>query len=211
MFELIEVKYKDIVDIPHLRIRPGLTALIGPSGSGKTTVLRMLNKMISPTQGQILYHGSDLHMLRSVEHRRSVMMLSQNPVMFEGSIRDNLTVALHFQERPSPADTELCRILASLQLDKELDSPAHQLSGGEKQRLALARLFLCDPAVFLLDEPSSALDEDTEDTIIRLVSEHLRTNDRSAIMVTHSKSIAEKYADEIVEMAAGVIINRRTA
>lgn len=137
------------------------------------------------------------------------MMLSQNPTMFKGSIRDNLTIAFTFQKKAIPDDKELHNVLAKVQLNKDLNMPVNQLSGGEKQRLALARVFLLDPSVYLLDEPSSALDDDAEDTIINMVSEHIKRTKKSAIMVTHSKSVAEKYADEIIEMTKGKILNRR--
>ncbi len=209
MFEFIEVKYLEVVDIPYLYISEGLTVLLGASGSGKTTVLRLLNKMISPTQGRILFNGKNIKQINSVEHRRNVTMLSQNPAMFEGNIRDNLTIAFRFQEKDIPADQKLYRILAKVQLNKELKTPVNQLSGGEKQRLALGRIFLLDPSVYLLDEPSSALDQDTEDMIIKMVYEHIKNAKKSAVMITHSKSVAEKYGDEIIEMAGGKILYRR--
>ena len=209
MFELIDVKYQEVVDIPHLYITKGQTVLLRASGSGKTTVLKLLNKMISPTQGRILFCGNDLKQLPSVDHRRNVMMLSQNPIMFEGNIRDNLTIAFKFQERVIPGDEELYKILGKVQLEKGLDTPVNLLSGGEKQRLALGRIFLLDPSVYLLDEPSSSLDQDTEDKIIKMVSEHIKKANKSAVMITHSKSVAEKYGDEIIEMAQGKILYRR--
>lgn len=209
MFEFIDVRYKDIVDIANLSINTGLTAILGQSGSGKTTVLRMLNKMISPTQGRILFYGQDLKEIKSVSHRRNVIMLSQNPAMFDGTIRDNLTISFKLQEKENPAEDELYRILSRVQLNKELETPVIQLSGGERQRLALGRVFLSDPSVYLLDEPSSALDEDTEDTIINMVSEHVKAAGKSVIMVTHSRSAAEKYADDIIEISNGKILSRR--
>lgn len=209
MFEFRQVKYKDVVDIPNLHINLGLTVLMGESGSGKTTVLRLLNKMISPTQGEILFEGQDLGQLPSVAHRRKVLMLSQSPVMFEGNIRDNLIIGCRFQEKKEPEAEALHEILASVRLNKELDTPVQQLSGGEKQRLALGRALLLSPAVYLLDEPSSGLDDFSEDTIVNLIAEHLQTTGKSAVLVTHARSMAEKYADEIIEMAEGKIRNRR--
>jgi putative ABC transport system ATP-binding protein len=193
MFEFKNVKYKDIVDIPNLRINEGLTVLLGPSGSGKTTVLRMLNKMISPTEGSIFFNGLDLKELKSVEHRRNAMTLMQSPAMFEGTIRDNLTIPFRFQEKELPDDLALRSVLDDVQLNKELDTPVHLLSGGEKQRVALGRVFLCNPKVYLLDEPSSALDDATEDAIINLVATRIKTDGKSAVMVTHSKAVAEKW------------------
>jgi len=209
MFQFTQVKYKDIIDLPDLLINRGITILVGVSGSGKTTILKMLNKMISPTQGNIFYNGIDMKQINSVEHRRKVMMLSQNPAIFEGTIRENLIIALKFQEKAIPADEKLYEILEQVQLKKELDIPAANLSGGEKQRLALGRVLLLDPDVYLFDEPSSALDDNTEDIIIQMLTEHAKRVDKSIVMVTHSKAVAEKYADEVIEISEGKILHRR--
>lgn len=208
MFQFKEVKYKEILDLPDLYINSGITVLLGASGSGKSTILKMLNKMISPTQGIILYQGKNLKDLSSIEHRRNVTMLSQNPTMFEGNIRDNLTIGLEFQGKEIPDELELAEILKQVQLKKELSESVLNLSGGEKQRLALGRLLLLDPQVYLLDEPSSALDDNTEEIIIQMITEHVKKRDKSAIMVTHSKNIAEKYADEILQIGHGRVLNR---
>jgi len=210
MFEFFDVEYKDILKIPAMKIDRGITVLVGVSGSGKTTFLRMLNKMISPTAGRILYKGKDIKEIDSVKLRREVMMLSQDPLIFQGSIRDNLLKAFALQERESPDDSSLEEVLSKVRLDKPLHDPAAKLSGGEKQRLALARLLLLDPEVYLLDEPSSALDSETEDMIIGMLSEKAKEEHRSVIIVTHSRVIAEKYADIVVEIPGGRIIDRRS-
>lgn len=160
MFEFIDVRYKEIITIPHLKLKEGFTALLGSSGSGKTTTLKMLNKMISPTQGRILFRGKELQQIESVAHRRTVIMLTQNPAMFNGTIRDNLTAPSGFQEKDDPDEDQLQEVLFKVKLNKDLEMQAHLLSGGEKQRLALARVLLCDPEVYLLDEPSSSLDSE---------------------------------------------------
>ena len=136
-----------------------MTALLGPSGCGKTTLLRLLNKLVSPDSGRIFYKGVDIAEVPSVEHRRRVMMLSQNPVLFPGNIRDNLEVGFRLQKTEAPGEVRLREILSQVRLDKDLDGPCEQLSGGERQRLVLARVCLLDPEVYLLDEPSAALDE----------------------------------------------------
>ena len=208
LFEFYDVKFKDIVDIKGLGIKEGLTAIVGSSGSGKTTILRMLNKMISPTEGRIMYKGKNLKDIPSVKHRREVMMLSQSPVIYEGSIKDNLEIAFGFQERKKPQAEEMVRILEKVHLRKELSAPANTLSGGEKQRLALGRLMLLDPDVYLLDEPSAALDSDTEDIIIQMVSDFARDKGKSVIMVTHSKAIANKYGEFLIEVDGGGVSER---
>ncbi len=204
MFEFIDVKYKNILDIPHLEIEKGeITTLIGESGGGKTTILTLLNKINSPTQGKVLFNGIDLSQIDTVMHRRKVTMLSQNPIIFEGDIRDNLVKGLKYQDKPMVDYQALEELLQQVQLNKELDAPADNLSGGEKQRLALARILLLDSPVYLLDEPSSALDDNTETLIIDMITEHVRKNNKTLVMVTHSKKVAKKYSDVIINIKNG--------
>lgn len=209
MFEFVDVKYKNILDVPELQIeKEKITTLIGSSGSGKTTLLKMLNKLISPTEGKILYNGTDLHSIDSVLHRREVLMLTQNPAIFEGSIKDNLNAGLVFQGKKLIPDTILKQTLEQVKLNKDLDTSANTLSGGEKQRLALGRILVLDPCIFLLDEPSSALDDETEDVLIQMLIEYVQKNRKTIIMVTHSKSVAQKYSDVIIEISEGKIKGR---
>lgn len=133
-------------------------------------------------------------------------MLPQTPAIFPGTIRDNLLLGLKFAEQPAVDDDHLQVAMKTVHLEKELDNNADQLSGGEKQRLALARLLLLDPDVFLLDEPSSALDDDTEQLVIEKLVQHTRTHNKTLIMVTHSKQVARQFADHIIEMKNGRII-----
>jgi putative ABC transport system ATP-binding protein len=207
MFSLREVKYKNILDIKELNIEKSkVTCMIGESGSGKTTLLRLLNKLISCDSGKIMYMGQDLNSFDSVQLRRSVVMLAQLPTIFPGTIRDNLLIGLKFAEKPAASDDKLLHILNMVHLNKSLDNESDPLSGGEKQRLALGRVILLDPEVFLLDEPSSALDEETERFIIGNLVAHTRETSKTLIMVTHSKKIAQTYSDNIIELSHGKIV-----
>ncbi|MDD4635516.1 MAG: ATP-binding cassette domain-containing protein [Dehalococcoidales bacterium] len=205
LFDFISVRYRDVIDIPNLSVGRGITTLFGPSGGGKTTILKMLNRMVSPTEGKIVYNSTPLVETNPVEHRRRVVMLSQNPVMFEGSIHDNLNAPFKFQKRPFPHESAIYQVLESVGLDKNLKTTVNVLSGGEKQRLALARIILLQPEVFLLDEPSSALDADSADIVIETICHKARIEKKSIIMVTHSKTIARKYSDIIIRVAQGKI------
>lgn len=206
MFEFIDVYYDDILDLPRLVLgTEQVTSLVGASGSGKTTVLRLLNKMISPTRGRILFQGEDLGQRDSVRHRRDVVMLSQSPAIFEGTVGDNLRAGSRFQEMVPPGDEVLQRLLEQVRLAKPLDEAADKLSGGERQRLALARVLLLEPRVYLLDEPSSALDEETEHLIFDMLTAHVRASGKTIIMVTHSRAVARKYSDTIIEMSGGKV------
>ncbi len=208
MFSLKEVKYKDILYIDNLEIKNSkVTSVVGESGSGKTTLLRLLNKLISYDSGEILYKNEPLKDLNSVELRRSVAMLSQSAAIFSGSIKDNLLIGLKFSEKPLVPEKKLYDVLKLVNLNKNLDDNANKLSGGEKQRVALGRIILLQPDCLLLDEPSSALDEETEHLVIKALVDYTKENNKSLIMVTHSKKIANYFSDEIIEIKDGKIIN----
>jgi putative ABC transport system ATP-binding protein len=201
MFYLKDVSYKQIIRLKELTIEGGLvTCIIGESGAGKTSLLRLLNRMNNPTGGQIFYKGRSLEELEPVEHRRKVMMLSQNPLIFPGSIEENLQIGFDFAERKYANKEELKKALNIVMLDKRMDEDAEKLSGGEKQRLSLARLVLLKPEVYLLDEPTSALDEDTEMEVMDRFIEEAKNHNGTLIMVTHSKKLAEAYADKIITL-----------
>lgn len=210
MFSLKNVKYKNILNINDLSIKKDeITCIVGESGSGKSTLLRLLNKLISCDSGKILYRGKSINDINSIELRRKVVMLPQVPVIFPGTIKDNLLIGLDFSEKAKVNDKKLQNILKMVHLNKELSNDSDRLSGGEKQRLALGRVILLDPDVFLLDEPSSALDEDTEEIIIDKLVEHVKSAKKTLIMVIHSKKVAQTYSENIVEIKEGKIMNSK--
>lgn len=175
MFLFKNVSYKNILNIRELNIPSHkVTCIVGQSGSGKTTLLRLLNKIISYDEGEILYSDKSLKTIDSTKLRREVIMLPQIPIMFNGNVKENLLIGLKFSEKPLVPDEILYEILEFVQLDKELSESVEKLSGGEKQKLCLARALLLNPEVFLLDEPSSALDEDTEHLIISSLVEYTK-------------------------------------
>lgn len=210
MFSLKNVKYKHILDIDDLNIKQHkVTCIVGESGSGKSTLLRLLNKLISYDSGEIFYNDQPLNLIDSIKLRRNVVMLPQIPSIFPGTVRDNLLIGLNFAEKPSTDDARLLQILNLVHLNKNLDDNSDMLSGGEKQRLALGRILLLDPDVFLLDEPSSALDDETERIIIERLVAYTKGASKTLIMVTHSKQIAKTYSDSIIEIFQGKVINSK--
>ncbi|HCX04982.1 MAG TPA: ABC transporter ATP-binding protein [Clostridiales bacterium] len=209
MFNFKNVKYKDILDIKDLHIEKNkITCIVGESGSGKTTLLKLFNKLISPDKGKIKYMDKNLRDFDSVKLRREVVMLPQSPAIYEGSVKDNLLIGLKFSEKDEVTQEDsLMKILKEVSLNKNLQDNAEKMSGGEQQRLALGRIILLDPNVYLLDEPSSALDEETEYLVIEKMVDHVRKNNKTLIMVTHTKRIAEEFADNIVEVKKGKIVS----
>lgn len=203
MFEIKGLRFKHILKIDQLVIDHPITCIVGASGSGKTTLLRHLNKLYLPEQGEILYDGQPLDGINPVELRRRVVMLSQTPVLYDGTVGDNLKVGLRFSQKPSAAPAALEEILDQVGLRKSPADWCDKLSGGEKQRLCLARVLLMDAETYLLDEPSAALDRDTERFIIDHLTEFVRRRGKQLIIVTHSDSIADRYPDSRIRMTAG--------
>lgn len=210
MFYLQDLEYKDILDIKSLQIPDNkVTCIVGESGSGKTTLLRLLNKLISCDKGEIFYNNRSFNDINSIELRRRVVMLPQTPAIFPGTVKENLLIGLKFSEKPLTEDEKLLEVLNMIHLNKNLNEDAEKLSGGEKQRLALGRVLLLDPEVFLLDEPSSALDEETEQIIIEKLVSYTRQNNKTLIMVTHSKKVAQNFSDIIIEIKSGKVVNQK--
>lgn len=201
MFQFNKVKYKDILYIDELKIEKGqVTTLIGESGSGKSTLMKMLNHLISPDEGEILFQDQSITEYDPIELRRQVMMLSQQPALFGKTIEENLQNGLKFSGKSKASEDQMKKALDSANLKKALDDEAERLSGGEQQRLSLARVLLIDPPVLLLDEPTSALDDEMEDLVMDRLIQSARSAQKTVVMVTHSKSIAEKYSDQQIQV-----------
>jgi putative ABC transport system ATP-binding protein len=176
----------------------GITVVSGPSGAGKTTLLRLCNRLEVPDTGVVCYRSQPLDELDPLELRRRVGMVFQRPTPFPGTVADNLAVA-----RPDAATGELSTALERVALDPGLHGQeARTLSGGELQRMCLARTLITGPETLLLDEPTSALDEQPklvfEDTARALAAQGI-----TIIWVTHDDAQAARVADRIYQLRDG--------
>ncbi|WP_026887145.1 ABC transporter ATP-binding protein [Clostridium beijerinckii] len=206
MFEIKNIKFRNILDIKFLNIDKRITCVVGPSGSGKTTLLRMLNRLNVPDEGVILYNNKDISKIDTIILRRNVVMLGQTPIIYSGNIEDNLQIGLEFSKKLPASKSRMKEILERVELNKKLTDGCGNLSGGEKQRLCLARVMLMDADTYLLDEPSAALDKDTEQFIIDNFSKFVLENNKELIMITHSEQIAQKYNNSIVRIEKGEVV-----
>ena len=206
LFSLRDIRYRDILFIHDLSIYShSVTTIWGESGSGKTTLLKLLNRMITPDEGVIDYIDRPLSSFDPVSLRREVVMLSQTPLLFDGSVRDNLIIGCLFAGKPIPDDVELRKILELFHLNKKLDEKPRNFSGGEKQRLSLARVLLMHPKVLLLDEPTSSLDSRLEENVMSQVFQLARDYETTLIFVTHSRELAYKHSHAIIYIENGQI------
>ncbi|KKC47758.1 ABC transporter ATP-binding protein [Paenibacillus sp. D9] len=205
MFRLKGVKAKGILSIPELTIpAETITCIVGESGSGKTTLLRLLNQLDSPDEGEIWFDEHSFNVTDPIEWRRNAVMVPQAPIMFKGTVEDNLQIGLSFADKPTATDEQMKQALHLVCLEKNLAQDAENLSGGEKQRLALARAILMNPIALLLDEPTSALDEDTANKVMQRLTAFSREKNKTLVMITHSRHIADTYADLVIEMKRGM-------
>lgn len=176
----------------------GITVVSGPSGAGKTTLLRLCNRLEVPDAGIIYYRGQPLDELDPLVLRRRVGMVFQRPTPFPGTVADNLAVA-----RPDARTDELSTLLERVALDPGLlGQEARTLSGGELQRMCLARTLVTRPETLLLDEPTSALDAQPKQ-VFEATARHLAAQGITIIWVTHDDAQAARVADRIYQLRGG--------
>jgi len=177
-----------------------VTVVVGPSGSGKSTLLRLCNRLEAPTSGTVRFHGEDVAGLEPLGLRRRVGMVFQRPTPFAGTVRDNLRVA-----RPDVGDEDAKEALERADLAPAvLDRPAHEFSGGEAQRMCLARTLVTGPEVLLMDEPTSSVDARSRHALEDM-TRALADDGVPILWVTHDLAQARRLADYVLVLAGGRI------
>lgn len=178
----------------------GITVLAGPSGAGKSTLLRLLNRLDDPLGGAIHWKGRELSEWDPTELRRKVGMVFQRPPLFPGSVRENLQVAL-----PDVSNDRAVHVLEHVGLSGDLlDHDADTLSGGEAQRMCVARALLTEPEVLLADEPTAALDAAARRKVENL-GRLLADAGVSVVWVSHDTDQLRRLADHVIVLADGTV------
>jgi len=181
-------------------------ALIGPTGSGKTTLLRLIDLLDKPTEGNIFFNGYDICYLSSKEKlkiRRKMGMVFQKPVMFSASVYENVSYGLKVRGKGN-SRLEIQRALEEVGLSGYESRDAATLSGGEMQRIALARAMVINPEVLLLDEPTANLDLRSAYAVDELIK-RLANCGRTVIMASHNMTECRKLANKVAVLVDGRI------
>jgi cell division transport system ATP-binding protein len=184
--------------------------LVGASGSGKSTMLRLMNREEMPDKGRVWVAGKDIAELSSWKVpylRRNIGTIFQDFKLLSGkTVRENVAFALEVIGRPKHViKSQVPAILELVGLAKKLESYPHELSGGEQQRVSIARAFVNRPLILLADEPTGNLDPDTSQGIMKLLDRINRTG-TTVVMATHDRGIVDSMRRRVIELDRGVIV-----
>ena len=199
---------KDVLKDVSLTVERGeILAVIGPTGSGKTTLLRLIDQLDQPASGKILFDGQEVTPRLRTDVRRRISMVLQKPVVFDASVFDNVAYPLKVRkyERKTIPD-RVNAMLKTVGLDGYQKRKARTLSGGETQKVALARALITDPQVLLLDEPTANLDPVSLNTIEDLILRFNRDNGMAIVIATHEMAQGQRLAHRIGVMMQGELI-----
>lgn len=216
VFENVSFRYRSsgpkVLDGINLTVEPGMTVgMLGASGSGKSTLLLLPPRLYDVDEGRILLDGRDVRELRQADLRHAVVLVPQQAVLFEGTLRSNLLYAA-----PAASAASIRQVLEALDLEVLVESlplgletrvgeRGYSLSGGQRQRLALARALLAQPQLLLLDDCTSALDAETEARVQAAINDLLPG--RTKIIVSH-KAASLRQADWVAMLEGGRIVKQ---
>jgi len=202
---LIQRNGRDILYVHALDILRGETlAVVGPNGAGKSTLLLALAHLLRPRRGEIRFGGVPLREWNELEYRRRISFVFQSPLLMDMTVEQNVALGLKFRgvdRREIQARTGIW--MNRLGIDPLAKRRANQLSGGEAQRVSLARAFVLEPELLLLDEPFAALDPPTHANLLTELSNLLAEDHRTAIFVTHNLREAAQVGQRVAVIVEG--------
>jgi tungstate transport system ATP-binding protein len=199
-----------VIDLPHFSVnREEKVAVIAPNGGGKSSLLLALACLIPREQGSITFNGTEVTAGGETAYRRRIAMLFQEPLLFDTTVLDNVAEGLRIrgmgrQEARSRAEESL----ELFRIGHLAKRSAHKLSGGEAQRVSLARAFAVKPELILLDEPFSSLDLPTRIVLAEELGRILHESGTAAIIATHDRIEALRIVDRLAVLDAGRIIQQ---
>jgi len=202
------VKDKVLVEDATFEVRAGeVLAIVGPSGSGKSSLLRLLNRLDEPTRGTVYVEGIDYRQIAPRELRRKLGLVNQRPYLFPGTVEQNLRFG-PLQRGETLSQDSIEQLLTLVGLAGYASRNVANLSGGEAQRVSVARTLANSPLVLLLDEPTSALDETSKREVESSIQRIVRDQGLTCIIVTHDTAQAARLAGRALVLEAGRIVSQ---
>ena len=199
------VKDKKLVQDANFELRKGeVLAITGPSGSGKTSLLRLLNRLDEPTSGTVLVEDVDYRNIEPRELRRKLGLVTQRPFLFPGTVAENLSFG-PAQRGQTLSSAVIEQLLTQVGLKEYSGRNIANLSGGEAQRVSVARTLANSPLALLLDEPTSALDEAAKHEVESAIQKVVRDQGLTCIIVTHDVDQALRLAERALVLEQGRI------
>jgi ABC-type Fe3+/spermidine/putrescine transport system ATPase subunit len=201
-----------ILDLPELDVEEGeIHVVLGPTGAGKSTLLRVMNLLQRPERGAIFWRRERIPWPAPLALRRRMAMVFQSPLLFSGSVLDNVAYGLKIRgERGARALAKAEAMLRRIHIDHAAHQRAATLSGGEAQRTAIARAMVLEPDLLLLDEPLAALDEPIREHLLEELRQIVRERRITCVYVTHEQAEAFALADRISILDAGKLLQTGT-
>ena len=197
---------KILIEDANFELQKGeVLAITGPSGSGKTSLLRLLNRLDEPTSGTVLVEGSDYRQIEPRELRRKLGMVTQRPYLFPGSVADNLRFG-PAQRGQTLQPEAIAELLSQVGLKDYAGRDVANLSGGEAQRVSVARTLANAPLALLLDEPTSALDEAAKLEVESAIQKVVRDQGLTCVLVTHEVAQAVRLANRALVLERGRVL-----
>jgi tungstate transport system ATP-binding protein len=194
---LVQRNKRDVLKIDSLTIKRGETlAVVGPNGAGKSTFLLALAYLLKPAQGEIVFDGKHQSQWNELEYRRKIAFVFQDPLLMDMSVEENIALGLKFRGIKNSGE-QIIKWSKAMGVESLLKRRAGQLSGGEAQRVSLARAFVLNPDLLLMDEPFSAVDPQTRNQLLKDLSNVLQKEKRTTIFVTHNLQEAAQFGDRI--------------
>jgi tungstate transport system ATP-binding protein len=209
MLELRRVRHRYggrvVLDLDAFAVPPGaLIAIVGHNGSGKSTLLRLLALLEAPTEGEVRVDGRAVSPRDLRALRRRVTLVEQRPVLFRGTVRDNLGYGLRLRGmRRIAVNSTVETVAGRLGVAGLLERRRHELSDGEVQRVAVARALALTPDVLLLDEPVSSADRGAAAALYRVLDEERRSRGLAVCLASHQLEDAYRWADDLRTLADG--------
>ena len=210
---LIQRNGRDVLRIDSLDIKHGETlAVVGPNGAGKSTLLLALARLLKPSNGGVIFNGSQLARLDDLEYRRKISFVFQDPLLLDMTVEQNIALGLKFRKMSKEEiHARVWKWIKQLGIESLAKRRASQLSGGEAQRVSLARAFVLEPELLLLDEPFAALDPPTRVKLLQDLSALLVEDHRTAVFVTHNLNEAAKLSHRVAVIVDGMLRQVGTA